>query len=143
MTSGCEHGASAQPNRPEDDHVHTGSHRDKETPVPEDGVVRTGLMTVLASHKEGAVLSLVAVPRAASNEFVGLEREAVRVRVAAPPVDGAANDALVRFLARALVVPRSRVKILSGETGRRKRLLFMGMSQEELGQRLNVAGVAR
>ncbi len=111
--------------------------------VPVAGVAATNVMTVVASHKEGAVLSLMAVSRASSTDLAGLEGEALRVRVTAPPVDGAANDALIRFLARVLGVPRSRVKMLSGETGRRKRLLIIGMEQEELAQRLNAAGAGR
>lgn len=65
--------------------------------MPADEVVTTGVMTVLAFHKEGVVLSLAAAPRAGSTEFGGLEGERLRVRQAAPPVDGAANEAPFGF----------------------------------------------
>lgn len=58
------------------------------------------------------------------------------MRVAAPPVDGAANAALIKFLAGVAGLPRSRLRILSGETGRRKRVAFGGLSVEELRDRL-------
>ncbi len=59
-----------------------------------------------------------------------------RVRIAVPPVDGAANSALVRFLADAAGVAGSRVRILSGTSGRRKRVLFEGLTVEALEERL-------
>jgi uncharacterized protein len=56
----------------------------------------------------------------------------LRVRLAAPPVDGAANTALLRFLADALNLPRSRLEISSGATSRRKRIAIEGTSVNEL-----------
>ena len=53
--------------------------------------------------------------------------EAVKVRVAAAPVDGAANEELVRFLAERLGVPRSAIAIAAGDTSRRKRVLIEGV----------------
>jgi len=65
-----------------------------------------------------------------------VEGEFLRVRVAAPPVEGAANAALVRYLATLLGVPRSSLTVLSGQTGRRKRLLIAGIAPEALCRRL-------
>lgn len=59
-------------------------------------------------------------PRASSNEIVGLRDGVLRVRLQAPPVDGAANDALVRFLSEELGVPRRQVRIVSGFGSRNK-----------------------
>ena len=59
-------------------------------------------------------------PRASRSEIVGEHSGALRVRLAAPPVDGAANEALVDLLAKALHVPRRDVRIVSGATSRRK-----------------------
>jgi uncharacterized protein YggU (UPF0235/DUF167 family) len=56
----------------------------------------------------------------------------LRVRVAAPPVDGAANQALLRLLADELGVPRRATTLLAGETSRRKRITVAGISAEEL-----------
>jgi uncharacterized protein YggU (UPF0235/DUF167 family) len=52
---------------------------------------------------------------------------ALRVRVAAPPVDGAANDALIRLLADALAVPRAQVRLVAGASGRRKLIEIDGL----------------
>ena len=59
-------------------------------------------------------------PRASSNEIVGFREGVLRVRLQAPPVDGAANDALVRFLADEFGVPRRQVRIVSGLGSRNK-----------------------
>ena len=59
-------------------------------------------------------------PRASRTELAGEWQGALRIRVAAPPVEGEANDELVRFLAKRLGIARGSVHILSGETGRSK-----------------------
>lgn len=59
-------------------------------------------------------------------------RAFLKVRVASPPVDGAANAALVAFLAKTLKIPRSAVRLASGETARLKRLELDGVDQAEL-----------
>jgi uncharacterized protein (TIGR00251 family) len=59
-------------------------------------------------------------PRASRTEIAGPYGNAVKVRLAAPPVEGAANEALARFIARHLRVPRSAVSIESGATSRSK-----------------------
>jgi uncharacterized protein len=63
-------------------------------------------------------------------------RPALAVRLAAAPVDGAANKALTSFVAAALGVPRSAVRIISGENSRFKRLRIAGLSVETLARRL-------
>ena len=59
-------------------------------------------------------------PRASRDEIAGVSGGAIRVRLMAPPVDGAANDALLRFLAARLDLPRSALTLVSGHTGRTK-----------------------
>ena len=72
-------------------------------------------------------------PRASRDEVAGVAGDAIRVRLTAPPVDGAANEALVRFLAARLEVPRSAVTLVSGHTGRTKVVAVDGVSAEEVG----------
>ncbi len=67
------------------------------------------------------------VPRARATGVAGRHGDALKIRLAAPPVDGAANDELVRFLAERLAVPRSAVTIAAGLTGRRKTVKIAGV----------------
>lgn len=70
------------------------------------------------------------VPRAKATEVVGRYGDAIRIRLAAPPVDGAANAELVRFLAERLDVPRSAVSIVRGVAARRKTVRVEGVATD-------------
>lgn len=63
-------------------------------------------------------------PGAKRAEFAGQHGERLKIRISAPPVDGKANDALIRFLADAFDVSRQQVSLLSGQSSRQKRLLI-------------------
>jgi uncharacterized protein (TIGR00251 family) len=86
----------------------------------------------------GVRLRLRIQPRASREEVAGLAGDAIRIRLTAPPVDGTANDALVRFLAGRLKVSRSAVELESGRSGRTKLVAVTGVSAEEAAQRLGV-----
>lgn len=75
-------------------------------------------------------------PRASRTEVAGPHGDAVRIRLTAPPVDGAANEALVRFLAEQLKVPRSAVRIESGASGRSKVVVIDGIDPDTATRRL-------
>jgi uncharacterized protein len=79
-------------------------------------------------------------PRAKRSGFGGRVGEAYKLNVAAPPVDGKANEECVRFLAALAGVARSRVRILAGATGRMKVVEIEGMNQVDLEKRLDSAG---
>jgi uncharacterized protein (TIGR00251 family) len=66
------------------------------------------------------VLNISVSPNAKRTEVVGWHDGALRIRLAAPPVDGAANEALRKWLAKALKLPQSKVELLRGASGRRK-----------------------
>jgi uncharacterized protein (TIGR00251 family) len=74
-----------------------------------------------------AKLVVHVVPRAQTTRAAGRHGDALKIRLAAPPVDGAANDELIRFLAERLSVPRSAVTISAGHTGRRKTVKISGI----------------
>jgi uncharacterized protein len=78
----------------------------------------------------GVTLAVKVQPRASENRIVDASGEELRVRVTAPPVDSAANEALVRFLAKVLQCPRNNVELLRGNTSRRKVLKIHGLSPE-------------
>ncbi len=88
----------------------------------------------------GVELQLQVQPRASRTEVAGPHGGALKIRLAAPPVDGEANDELIRFLAKVLGVPRSAVEIVSGETGRRKRVRVAGADAAFVRERLKVEG---
>jgi uncharacterized protein (TIGR00251 family) len=71
-------------------------------------------------------------PRASRSEIVGLHADALKVRLAAPPVDGAANEALIELLADALGIARTAVRIISGATSRGKVVEVDGVNVENI-----------
>jgi uncharacterized protein len=78
-------------------------------------------MPFLTDTPAGAVLTLRIIPRAAKNAVQGVHGDALKIRLSAPPVDGAANAALIDFLSDTLSLPRARIQLLSGQTSRTKR----------------------
>jgi uncharacterized protein (TIGR00251 family) len=91
-------------------------------------------MTALRiDERSGSIRFSVRVqPRASRSEIVGLHGDALKVRLAAPPVDGAANVALVELLAEALGVPRRCVRVVSGATSRGKVVEVAGVNVENI-----------
>ena len=85
---------------------------------------------------DDVLLDLYIVPRASRTRVVGEHDGRLRVQIAAPPVDGAANDAVVRWLADTLGVGRTHVRIVAGATSRAKRLAVQRVSRVLVLQRL-------
>ena len=75
-----------------------------------------------------ATLSVRVQPRASRNVVMGWNGDTLKVKLTAPPVEGAANDAVVAFFADALGVPRRAVRIVSGDRGRQKRIAIAGVT---------------
>ena len=86
----------------------------------------------------GVRLTIHAQPRAAVDQVVGLHGDAIKVRLAAPPVDGAANEALVRLLSTVLDVAPARVRLTAGATARRKIVEIAGLTHEEARERFGL-----
>jgi uncharacterized protein len=84
----------------------------------------------------GVRIRLHIQPRASRTEAAGLHGAALKLRLAAPPVDGAANDALVRWIADRLGVPRSAVVLTSGASSRAKTVEVAGVDAAEARRRL-------
>lgn len=97
-------------------------------------------MDAVAPHAEGVLVKVRAQPRASRSEVQGVVEGRLRVRLAAPPVDGAANDALVRLLAEVLGVARGRVEVTAGQSSRLKTVLVRGLAAETVLARLAAAG---
>jgi uncharacterized protein len=85
---------------------------------------------VKGSGEPSATFPVRVVPRSAREGVAGYEGGVLRVRLTAPPVEGKANDALARFLAKALGVPRGTISLVAGEKGRNKIVRIAGMTTD-------------
>jgi hypothetical protein len=94
----------------------------------------------VSAQGDRVLLEVQVVPRASKTAIVGVHDGRLRVSLAAPPVDGAANAALVAFFARALARPRRDVELIRGETSRKKTLAIRGVSVDELLALLGASG---
>lgn len=92
--------------------------------------------SVLRPSQDGVSITVHVVPRASRDALADVHGDALRVRLRAPPVEGAANAALIAFLASLLGVPHHRVQILSGHSARQKRVHVSGLTLEQAEQRL-------
>jgi len=89
-------------------------------------------MIRITTQDGGVTFPVKVVPRASRNEIAGIQGEAIRVRLTAPPVEGAANRALVKLLAGVLKVPEHDIEIVAGHAGRQKVVRVAGLSLHEL-----------
>jgi hypothetical protein len=94
----------------------------------------------LRAQAGGTLLSVKLSPRASKNEIGEPLGGELRIKVTAPPVDAAANEALLRLLADALDCPRGRVELVRGQTSRHKVIMLHGLSAEAVQAKLKPAG---
>ena len=76
----------------------------------------------ISTKKESLILSVHAQPGAKKDKIVGEYNNRLKIALSAPPVDGKANEHLIRFLSKKIGVPRSKITLIAGETSREKRL---------------------
>jgi uncharacterized protein (TIGR00251 family) len=74
-------------------------------------------------HPKGFVLKIFVLPRSSKNRLSGRHGDALKIKLTAPPVEGAANKMCIAFLARHLGLPKSSLEIVSGHAGRKKLIL--------------------
>jgi uncharacterized protein (TIGR00251 family) len=74
------------------------------------------------------MLDVLVSPRASRSRIMGVHDDRLKIQLTAPPVDGKANDALVRFLAEAVGVPRAQVEVVGGQTNKRKTVRMVGVA---------------
>ena len=94
------------------------------------------MMVELRQRGDVVTFRVRVVPRASRNKIAGIHDGAVRIRLTAPPVEGAANDALIAFLSRVLHVAKRDIELVSGQTARNKVVSVTGLSAEEVEARL-------
>jgi uncharacterized protein len=86
---------------------------------------------------DGCTLSVRLHPGARKNGVTGIQTDAVKIALTAPPVDGKANEALIAFLAETLHLPQARVRIVAGATSRAKTVRITGKSAAEVAAALS------
>ena len=86
----------------------------------------------IRAQADGVLLSVKLQPRASANEIGEALGNELRVKVTAPPVDAAANEALLKVLAQQLHCPRNRVDIIRGHTSRHKTVMLYGLAAEDV-----------
>ncbi len=89
-------------------------------------------MSAVRESDSAVTFSVKVLPRASKNQIAGMEGDAVKIRLNAPPVEGKANDALVKFLAEALGVSRAQVEIVTGHSSRHKIVRVRGVTARQM-----------
>jgi uncharacterized protein (TIGR00251 family) len=95
-------------------------------------------MTWLKETDHALLLSVRAVPRAAKNEIQGVHDGALKIRLTTPPVDGKANQALIKFLSKTLNIAKSQIELIQGGTSRLKIFRLSGLTESDCIERLSV-----
>jgi uncharacterized protein len=90
----------------------------------------------LKPHPEGTILSIKVIPRASRNEIGEPLGAELKIKVTAPPVDSAANRAVIEFLSDKLNTSKSNLTLLRGETSRHKTILIKALSPEQVANAL-------
>lgn len=88
-------------------------------------------MIRFTAEEDAITFTVRAQPRATKSAIAGEVEGALKIKLAAPPVDGAANEELIRFLAQVFAVPRRSITILSGATAKTKIIRIDGLSAQE------------
>ena len=90
-----------------------------------------------SNGKRGAALPVRVTPRASRNEVVEiLSDNTVKIRLTAPPAEGQANEELIKFLSEILGIPKSKMEIVAGESGRDKLVSILDMDSEEVHRKI-------
>ncbi len=90
-------------------------------------------------QESGTDIRVKVLPRSSKNQIVGKEEGAYRIKLTSAPVDGQANRALIKFLAKTLGLPKRDVNIISGERSRTKRVRIQGLAMAYVNRQLEAA----
>jgi hypothetical protein len=89
-------------------------------------------MISIKETKDGVVFDVRVLPRSSRCEIAGIQGEALKIKITAPPVDGKANDECVKFLSDWLGIKKSRITIISGHTSKNKRIAVSGVTVRDM-----------
>lgn len=82
---------------------------------------------VIVDFDEGCLLSIKVIPRSSRNQIMGVEQGELKIKLQAPPVEGAANEAVLEFLSKCLKKSKSSLTLVSGHQSRHKRVKIQGV----------------
>jgi uncharacterized protein (TIGR00251 family) len=91
----------------------------------------------LKESKKGLTFDIQVIPHASRTEIVGMQDGVLKIKVTAPPVEGAANEACIKLLAGELKLKKSQMEIFSGAKSRRKTVMIKDISKTELELKIN------
>lgn len=86
----------------------------------------------MSQRPDGVRFPVIVAPRSSKSGAAGVHDGALKVRLSAPPVEGAANNELIAFFAKRLRVPKSAVAIVSGKGSKRKQVVIAGVREKDI-----------
>ena len=95
-------------------------------------------MTIFKESNGAVTFAVKVVPRASKNQVAGIEGDAIKIRLNAPPGEGKANNALIEFLADVLSVRRAQIEIVTGHTSRHKVVRVRGATAKQIEEKLKL-----
>ena len=88
--------------------------------------------------ENGVLFAAIIQPRSSENMITGIHGDALKIKLTAPPVDGAANKLCVKFLASVLGLPSSDIEIIKGHSGRKKKIFVRSVTREYLESKISL-----
>lgn len=82
--------------------------------------------------KEGVVISLFVQPNAPKSQIIGEYNQLLKIKIKSPPVEGKANDEIIRFFSEIFGIAKNKIEILSGDKSKQKRVLVKGLSVSQI-----------
>jgi uncharacterized protein (TIGR00251 family) len=89
-------------------------------------------MITIKNSSDGITFTLRVVPRSSRCEITGIQNEALKLKITAPPVEGKANEECIRFLSDKLGIKRNRITIKAGHKSKNKTIAISGITKEDL-----------
>lgn len=91
---------------------------------------------MIAENEHGVFLAVKVTPNASKNQISGIEGDALKIKIAAAPEKGEANEELIRFVAKWLGIAKSNIQLIQGATSRHKRLFIKGLKELDITNKL-------
>lgn len=87
---------------------------------------------MFSENKEGVVISLFVQPNAPRSEIIGEYNQLLKIKIKSPPVEGKANDEIIRFFSDIFHLAKNKIEILSGDKSKQKRVLMKGLTVSQI-----------